>query len=123
MKLPSDFDIFSPPTSTKPLCTQWRGEAVAEGDGLGPLVLVVREGEVLAAAVDVEAVAEQVERHHDALGVPARAGPSPHGDGHDGSPGLAFFQSTKSTGERFSSLASTRAPARSESIDWRASRP
>ena len=49
--------------------------------------------------------------------------PSPHGDGHDGSPGLAFFQSAKSMGDRFSSLASTRAPARSESIDCRASSP
>jgi hypothetical protein len=36
---------------------------------------------------------------------------------------LAFFHSTKSIGERFSSFASTRAPARSVSIDWRASRP
>ena len=40
-----------------------------------------------------------------------------------GSPGLAFFQSTKSSGERFSSSASTRAPARSESRVWRASSP
>ena len=99
------------------------GELPADGDRLGPLVLVVGEGQVLAAAVEVEALAQQVERHHDALGVPARAGPAPHGDGHVGSPGLAFFQSTKSSGERFSSSTSTRAPARSESSDWRASRP
>ena len=54
----------------------------------------------MPAAVQVEALAEQVEAHHDALAVPARAGPSPHGDGHDGSPGLASFHSTKSAGWR-----------------------
>ena len=53
------------------------GEALAEGDGLGPLVLVVREAQVLPAAVQVEALAEQVEAHHDALAVPARAARRP----------------------------------------------
>ena len=48
------------------------GEALAEGDGLGPLVLVVRELQVEPAAVQVEALAEQAEAHHDALAVPAR---------------------------------------------------
>ena len=90
-----------------------------ERDGLGPLVLVVREREVLAAAVEVEPVAEQVERHHDALGVPARAGPSPHGDCHDGSPGLAFFQSTKSTGDALL-LADDARPAPPARSDCRA---
>ncbi len=36
--------------------------------------------------------------------------PGPQGESHVGSPGLAFFQRTKSTGLRFSSSASTRAP-------------
>ena len=76
VKLPSDFDIFSPPTSTQPLCPVL-GEGTSDGDGLGPLVLVVGELEVEAAAVQVEAVAEQVERHHDALGVPARPAVAP----------------------------------------------
>ena len=73
------------------------GEALAEGDRLGPLVLVVREAQILAAGVQVEALAEQAQAHHDALAVPARP-PSPHGDGHAGSPGLASFHSTKSAG-------------------------
>ena len=47
------------------------GERLAVGDRLGPLVLVVREGQVLSPAVQVEALAQQVERHDDALGVPA----------------------------------------------------
>ena len=46
------------------------GEALAERDRLGALVLVVREAQVLAAAVQIEALAEQVEAHHDALAVP-----------------------------------------------------
>ena len=51
--------------------------------------------------------------------------PSPQGDGHVGSPGFAFFQRAKSTGDRFSSDASTRSlpPARNDSRGWRASRP
>jgi hypothetical protein len=46
-------------------------EPLAEGHRLGALVLVVREGQVLPAAVQVEALAQQVEAHHHALGVPA----------------------------------------------------
>ena len=46
------------------------GEGLAVGDGLRPLVLVVRERQVLAAAVQVESLAQQVERHDHALGVP-----------------------------------------------------
>ena len=49
--------------------------------------------------------------------------PAPQGASQLGSPRLAFFHSAKSSGERFSSLASTRAPARNESRLWRASRP
>ena len=44
------------------------------------------------------------------VGHPGR--PSPHGEGHVGSPGLATFHSTKSRGERFPSPGSTRAPLR-----------
>ena len=39
---------------------------------LHALVLVVREHEVVAGSVHVEAVAEQVQRHRGALDVPAR---------------------------------------------------
>src|SRR5262249_8206397 len=47
------------------------GEAVAGTLGLGALVLVVGEDQVVAAAVDVEALPQQVERHRRALDVPA----------------------------------------------------
>ena len=53
------------------------GEALAERHGLGPLVLVVRELQVQPAAVQVEPLAQQLERHHHALGVPARATVAP----------------------------------------------
>ena len=36
VKLPSDLDIFSPPTSTKPLCTQWRANVPAQRPPPGP---------------------------------------------------------------------------------------
>ena len=55
------------------------GERAAERQRLGPLVLVVGEGEVLAAAVEIEVLAQQVQRHHDALGVPARPPLAPGG--------------------------------------------
>src|SRR5437867_10984439 len=41
--------------------------------GLGNLVLVVREDEVLAAPVDVERVAQVLDRHGGTFDVPARA--------------------------------------------------
>jgi len=44
---------------------------------LGDLVLVVRELQVHAAAVDVEVVAEQLRAHRRALDVPARAALTP----------------------------------------------
>jgi len=49
--------------------------------------------------------------------------PAPQGASQLGSPGLAFFHSTKSSAERFSSSASILAPARSESRGWRARSP
>ena len=51
---------------------------VAEGaTGLGDLVLVVREHEVDAAAVDVEHLAQMLPAHRRALDVPARPAASP----------------------------------------------
>src|SRR5699024_1848249 len=49
------------------------GELVAGGAGLGLLVLVVREAQVEAAAVDVERGAEVAPGHRGALEVPAWA--------------------------------------------------
>ena len=61
VKLPSDFDIFSPPTVTMPRVDPVARERVPRRLGLGTLVLVVREHEVVAAAVEVEPVTEQVQ--------------------------------------------------------------
>ena len=52
-------------------------EAMAGGLGLGAFVLVVGKRQVRAATVDVEAVAEDVERHRHALDVPAGPPRSP----------------------------------------------
>ncbi len=49
-------------------------EGLHRGFSLGPLVLVVGELKVQTPTVQVETLAEQVEGHHHALGVPA--GPS-----------------------------------------------
>src|SRR5439155_25919255 len=53
------------------------GEGPAVGHRLGPLVLVMRESEVEATAVEVEALPQQVEGHHDALRVPPRPAVTP----------------------------------------------
>jgi DNA-binding LytR/AlgR family response regulator len=87
--------------------------------GLGDLVLVVRELQVLTAAVDVEMLAQQVAGHGRALDVPARTATAP------GRIPLGFvrlarlggFQSTKSSGSRLPVLTSTRSPARRSSSD------
>src|SRR5690606_37483064 len=55
------------------------GEAVAGRVGLGGLVLVVREDQVDAAAVDVERGAEVLGGHRRALQVPAGASGPPRG--------------------------------------------
>ncbi len=78
------------------------GERVAGGGRLRELVLVVREAQVEAAAVDVELRAEIAPRHRGALDVPARR-PAPHGESQvadAGSSGFAPFHRAKSRGSR-----------------------
>ena len=72
--LPSDFDIFSLSMLRNSTCTQKRENGVpGRAFGLGNLVLVVREDQIDAAAVDVDRrLAEQPERHRRALDVPSR---------------------------------------------------
>ena len=59
--LPSDFDIFSPPkfdhARVQPVAGE--GAGAERALGLGELVLVVREDEIGAAAVDVERLAQE----------------------------------------------------------------
>ena len=66
---------------------------VVPGDrvGLGPLVLVVREAQIDAAGMDVDVLAEVVQRHRRALGVPAGEAGAPRGrPGELGPPGRGF---------------------------------
>ena len=49
------------------------------GHGLGPFVLMVGEGEILTAAVQIETVAEQIKRHDNTFGVPAWSTITPWG--------------------------------------------
>ncbi len=50
---------------------------MTRGFGLRAFVLVVREHEVVAAAVEIEAVAEDLERHRGALDVPTGSAGTP----------------------------------------------
>ena len=84
------------------------GEIAAGRAGLGDLVLVVRERQLGAAAVDVERSAQVAARHRRALEVPAGAA-APHGVGQEavaGSVGLCAFHSAKSRGSRLRSAVS-----------------
>ena len=99
--LPTDFDIFSPRMSRKPLCSQYlamRVDAVGAA-ALGDLVLVVREDQVEAAAVDVERHAQPALAHGRALDVPAGAAVAP-GPSQPGWSPVDGFHSTKSAGSR-----------------------
>src|SRR5919198_6071842 len=53
------------------------GRDAAVGLALRDLVLVVREDQVLSAAVDVDALAKHLEDHRRALDVPARPARAP----------------------------------------------
>ena len=110
-KLPSDLDIFSALTLTKPLCIQiftkglpvsasvcaisfsWCGKARS----LPPAWMSSCSPRCFIA------IAEH------SMCQPGR--PGPHGLSHQGSPGLEDFQSAKSIGSSLRSSTSTRAPA------------
>ena len=111
MKLPFDFDIFSPSTLEEAgVDPDARERLAGEALGLRDLALVVREDEVLAARVQVDRLAEVLLRHHRALDVPAGEAPrralgerACHCMRWPGS----FFQSAKSRGSRFASSVTT----------------
>src|ERR1700677_2113840 len=52
-------------------------EGLPVGNRLRPLLLVVWKLQVLSTAMQVEPLAQQVQRHDDALGVPAGPAPAP----------------------------------------------
>ena len=81
---------------------------MAGAERLRDLVLVVREHEVAAATVDVEAVAEDLQRHRGALDVPARTARAPRRLPARLA-GLRRLPHAKSTGLRLRSSTSTRA--------------
>ena len=76
--LPTLLAIFSPPIWSIPLCIQMRESSAPRAAArLRRLVLVVGEGQVVAAGVDLEADAEHLLGHRRALDVPARAPAAP----------------------------------------------
>ena len=113
--LPSDFDIFSAPRLTKPLCSQNRanGFPVAASDWA-----ISHEWCGKTRSSPPPCRSSVSPRYFIAIAEhsmcqPGR--PGPQGLGQDGSPGFAAFQSAKSRGSRFRSLTSTRAPASNSS--------
>ena len=116
-KLPSDFDIFSSSTRTKPLCIQY----FTNGLPLAPSDCAISfswcgncrswpppwmsKGSPSRLALIAE----------HSMCQPGR--PAPQRDGQFGSSGLERFHSTKSSGSSFDSSTSTRSPARSSSSD------
>ena len=88
-----------------PILARVAGQTFALGD----LVLVVGEDQIIAAAVDIDGLAQMVETHRRTLDMPAW--PSrPQGLSHDGSPGLADFHSAKSAPVSLRSSSSRRVP-------------
>ena len=82
----------------------------ARGQRLRRLVLVVREDQVVAAAVDLEAHAERLLRHRRALDVPTGPAPAPGRVPGGVLDSLWAFQSAKSSGSRLSAAPSMPSP-------------
>jgi hypothetical protein len=92
-KLPSDFDIFCPrPVSIR--CAARCGRRSCRGgrSALGDLVLVVRELQVDAAAVDVEGLAQDARRHMAEHSMCQPGRPRPQGLSQPGSSGRRLPQ-------------------------------
>ena len=114
VKLPSDFDIFSPPTWTIPLWIQWRANAWPAPSACARSFSWcgnTRSSPPPWRSKPSPSRSSDIAEH--SMCQPGR--PGPHGESHAGSPGFAAFQSAKSTGLRFASSTSTRAPADSSS--------
>ena len=111
-KLPSDFDIFSAFTFRKPLCIHTSTNGVPQAAQLcaisfswcGNLRSMPPPWMSKCGPSSATAIAEH------SMCQPGR--PRPHGESQAGSPGLAAFHSTKSSGSRLPGSTSTRAPAR-----------
>ena len=120
--LPSDFDIFSPPCAwTIPWCIQWRANCLPSATACARSFSwcgKMRSCPPPCRSNPSPRRASDMTTH--SVCQPGR--PGPHGDSHEGSAGFAFFQRAKSNGDRFSSFTSTRAPDRSESRLWWASK-
>lgn len=100
VKLPSDLDIFSPPTLTMPLCSHQRarGWPLAASDWA---ISFSWWGKIRSApprwmSIVVPSSSRTMAEH--SMCQPGR--PAPQGEGKLGSPGLAPFQSAKSNGWR-----------------------
>ena len=104
MKLPSDFDIFSPSTWRKPLCSQTLAITGVPKQQRDCATSFSWCGKIRSmppawmSKVRPRCLADMAEHSMCQPGRPAAAMPA--GDGQDGSPGFAGFHRTKSRGER-----------------------
>ena len=108
-RLPSDLLIFSSAKRSMPACIHQFDERPLAGGALRlrDLRLVVREGQVGAAAVDLEARPEVGRCSWPSTRCASPGRPAPHGDGHDGSSGADGCHSTKSSGSRLPGRSGT----------------
>ena len=125
-ELPSDLLIFSPAVVIQALCIQYDAKPRPGRARLGQLVLVVREAQVDAAAVDVEGVAEVLARPSPSTRGASPGGPAPHGRGPGGGlrlgSSLRPFHRAKSRGSRLPRGSASSAASMS-SMRWRVSSP
>ncbi|MNL44628.1 hypothetical protein D3C87_1672170 [compost metagenome] len=111
VKLPRDLDIFSPPTATKPLCSQKRAKvcSVRASDWATSFSWCGKSRSVPPVWMSMVSPRCLRTMAEHSMCQPGR--PGPQGESQEGSPGLEAFQRAKSMGWRFFSSISTRAPA------------
>ena len=123
LKLPRLFDIFWPSMFMWPLCIQYRAKGLPVQASLCAISFSwcgkIRSFPPACMSNVSPSMLMLIAEH--SICQPGR--PLPHGESHDGSPGLALFQSAKSSGSRLCSPGSILAPLSSDSIDCPVSLP
>ncbi len=112
IRLPRDLLIFSAPIWSRPLCIQYLTKGFLPVKLSDWAISFSWWGKTTSCPPPWMSICSPrylIDMALHSMCQPGR--PGPHGESHEGSPGLEAFQRTKSIGSSLPSPASTRAPA------------